>query len=211
MKVFNFYKISLASVFVATPLCVFSLKVLAQTPQLQTLSLQEPAFIIDSGSTNTCPFTISVLPLGKVTYTVCNRKGAGEIKVKTAMKFFNDILAAKPLSKLPVSDLCVKSASFGTSIEVKYQGQTSPDISCSDGNLKVINLESDVYSIENELNLSTTRILPILPILIPPLISPCSGFTPVFCEEPETSIPVSSSKCCPHPIPFQPISAELTH
>ncbi|MEH2389258.1 MAG: hypothetical protein V7K14_26525 [Nostoc sp.] len=191
MKVFNFYKISLASVFVATPLCVLSLKVLAQTPQPQALSLQEPAFIIDSGSTNTCPFTISVLPLGKVTYTICNSKGAGGIKVKTAMKFFNDILAAKPLSKLPVYDLCVKSASFGTSIEVKYQGQTSPDISCPGQNSKVINLESDVYSIENELNLSTTR---ILPILIPPLIPPCSGFTPVFCEVPEA--PASHSMCC---------------
>ncbi len=167
MKVFKFYQITLASVFVATPLCVLSLKVLAQSPQHQALSLQEPAFIIDSGSTNTCPFTISVLPLGKVTYTVCNRKGAGEIKVKTAMKFFNDILAAKPLSKLPsklpVYESCFKSASFGTSIQVKYQGQKSPDISCP--NSKVINLESDVYSIENELNLSTYR---IPPFLIPP-------------------------------------------
>jgi len=34
MKVFNFYKISLASVLLATPLCVFSLKTLAQTPTL---------------------------------------------------------------------------------------------------------------------------------------------------------------------------------
>ena len=162
MKVFKFYQISLASVFVVTPLCILSLKLLAQTPQHQALSLQEPAFIIDSGSTNTCPFTISVLPLGKVTYTVCNRKGAGEIKVKTAMKFFNDILAGKPLSKLPVSDLCFKSVSFGTSTEVKYQGQKSPDISCPSDNSKVKNLESDVYSIENELNLSTFRNPPIL-------------------------------------------------
>lgn len=162
MKVFKFYQISLASVFVATPLCVLSLKVLAETPQHQALSLQEPAFIIDSGSTNTCPFTISVLPLGKVTYTICNSKGAGEIKVKTAMKFFNDILAAKPLSKLPAYDLCGKSVSFGTSTEVKYQGQKSPDISCQRYYYKERNLESDVYSIENELNLYTFRTPPIL-------------------------------------------------
>ncbi|MHC5779932.1 hypothetical protein [Nostoc sp.] len=204
MKVFDFYKISLASVFVATPLCVSSLKVLAQTPQLQVLSLQEPAFIIDSGSTNTCPFIISVLPLGKVTYTICNSKGAGAIKVKTAMKFFNDILAAKPLSKLPVLpvyDFCVKSASFATSIEVKYQGQTSPDIRCLGNNSKAINLESDVYSIENELNLSTTRIPPLITPLIPP--PPCSGYSPLFCAVGETS--ALHSKCCPTSIPFPPI------
>ncbi|MHC5724123.1 MAG: hypothetical protein ACYT04_37020 [Nostoc sp.] len=214
MKVFNFYKISLASVFVATPLCIFSLKVLAQTPPLQVLSLQEPAFIIDSGSTNTCPFTISVLPLGKVTYTICNSKGAGAIKVKTAMKFFHDILAAKPLSKLsvlpvklsvlPVYDLCVKPASFGTSIEVKYQGQTSPDISCPGHNSKAINLESDVYSIENELNLSTTRIPPLITPLIPaPLITPitpCDAYAVGLCES-----PAPHSTCCPTSIPSPPI------
>ncbi|MHC5897442.1 hypothetical protein [Nostoc sp.] len=88
MKVFDFYKISLASVFVATPLCVSSLKVLAQTPQLQVLSLQEPAFIIDSGSTNTCPFTISVLPLGKVTYTICNSQSSTSNDVASSFRLF---------------------------------------------------------------------------------------------------------------------------
>ncbi|MHC5828446.1 MAG: hypothetical protein ACYT04_74265, partial [Nostoc sp.] len=81
MKVFNFYKISLASLLLATPLCVFSLRTLAQTP-----TIQEPGVIINSGSTNTCQYRIRVLPSGKATYTVCNRKGAGEIKVNTARK-----------------------------------------------------------------------------------------------------------------------------
>ncbi|MHC5676964.1 hypothetical protein [Nostoc sp.] len=151
MKVFNFYKISLASVLLATPLCVFSLKTLAQTP-----IIQEPGVIINSGSTNTCQYIIRVLPSGKATYTVCNRKGAGEIKVNTAMKFFNDISAAQPLSKLPYKP-CVKSASFGTSTEVSYQGKKSPDISCSTNDYRVTNLYSDTNSIQNELKFSTFR------------------------------------------------------
>ena len=151
MKIFNLYKykISLFSVLLVTPLCVFSLKILAQTP-----TTQEPGVIINRGSTNTCKYIIRVLPSGKATYTVCNRKG--EIKVNTATKFFNDILAAKPLSKLPYKP-CAKSVSFGTSTEVIYQGQKSPDISCPSNDYRVITLYNDAESIQKELNFSTSK------------------------------------------------------
>ncbi|MEH2119236.1 hypothetical protein [Nostoc sp.] len=134
-----------------TPLCVFSLKILAQTP-----NTQEPAVIINRGSTNTCKYIIRVSPSGKANYTVCNRKGAGEIKVNTATKFFNDILAAKPLSKLPYKP-CAKSVWFGTSTEVIYQGQKSPDISCSSNDYRVKTLYNDAESIQKELNFSTSK------------------------------------------------------
>ena len=151
MKIFNLYKISLFSVLLVTPLCVFSLKILAQTP-----TTQEPAVIINRGSTNTCKYIIRVLPSGKANYSVCNRKGAGEIKVNTATKFFNDILAAKPLSKLPYKP-CAKSVSFGTSTEVIYQGQKSPDISCPSNDYRVTTLYNDAESIQKELNFSTSK------------------------------------------------------
>ncbi|MBN4006942.1 hypothetical protein [Nostoc sp. LPT] len=153
MKLFAFSKISLASVLLATPLCIFSLKILAQTP-----IIQEPAIIINSGSTNTCKYNISVLPSGKATYTVCNTKGTGEIKLNTATKFFNDISAAKPLSKLPFRS-CPKSVSFGTSTQVNYSGQKSPDISCPSNDSKVTNLYNDAKSIQQELNFSTSKSL----------------------------------------------------
>ncbi|WP_322695758.1 hypothetical protein [Nostoc sp. DedSLP03] len=151
MKVFNIYKISLASVLLATPLYVLPLRILAQTP-----NPKQPAVIINSGSTNTCKYRIHVLPSGKATYTVCDRKGAGEIKVNTATKFFNDILAAKPLSNLAYKP-CVKSVSFGTSTQVRYQGQTSQDISCPSNDSRVTNLYDDAKSIQQELNFSTSK------------------------------------------------------
>jgi hypothetical protein len=151
MKTFNFCKISLASVLLTTPLCLFSLKILAQTP-----TRREVGVIINSGSTNTCEYRIRVLPSGKATYTVCNKKGAGEIKVNTATQFFYDISAAKPLSKLPYTP-CGKSVSFGTSTEVKYQGQKSPDISCPSNDSRVTNLYRDAESIQKELNFSTSK------------------------------------------------------
>ncbi|MEH2235885.1 MAG: hypothetical protein V7K30_06410 [Nostoc sp.] len=151
MKVFNFYKISLASVLLATPLCVFSLKILAQTP-----TPQQPAVIINSGSTNTCKYRIRVLPSGKATYTVCNRKGAGEINVDTTTKFFKDILAAKPLSKLPYKP-CAKPVSFSTSTVVKYDGQKSPDISCPNNDFRVTNLNDDAKNIQEQLKFSTSK------------------------------------------------------
>ncbi|AVH67116.1 hypothetical protein CDG77_08740 [Nostoc sp. 'Peltigera membranacea cyanobiont' 213] len=151
MKIFNFYKISLASVLLATPLCIFCLKTLANAP-----TPQKPGVIINSGSTNACGYRIRVFPSGKATYTVCNRKGAGEIKVNTATKFFNDISVAQPLSKLPRIS-CAKSVSFGTSTEIKYQRQKSPDISCPSNDPKVTNLYNDAESIQKELNFSTSK------------------------------------------------------
>ncbi|MBN3959755.1 hypothetical protein [Nostoc sp. NMS8] len=151
MKVFNIYKMSLASLLLATPLYVLPLRILAQTP-----NLKQTAVIINSGSTNTCKYRIRVLPSGKATYTVCNRKGVGEIKVNTATKFFNDISAANSLSKLPYKP-CVKPVSFGTSTQVRYQGQKSQDISCPSNDPRVTNLYDDTKSIQEELNFSTSK------------------------------------------------------
>ncbi|MFN6529586.1 hypothetical protein [Nostoc sp. ChiSLP03a] len=135
----------------ATPICISPLIILAQSP-----NPKQPTVIINSGSTNTCKYIINVLPSGKATYTVCNRKGAGEIKVGTATKFFNDILAAKSLSKLPYKP-CAKPVSFGTSTEVSYQGQKSQDISCPSNDSRVTNLYDDTKSIQEELNFSTSK------------------------------------------------------
>ncbi|MEH1943214.1 MAG: hypothetical protein V7L01_23755 [Nostoc sp.] len=151
MKAFHIYTISLASVLLATTLCVLPLKILAQTP-----NQKQPAVIINSGSTNTCKYRIHLLPSGKATYTVCNRNGAGEIKLATATKFFNDISSAEPLTKLPYKS-CAKSVSFGTKTQVRYQGQISQDISCPSNDLRVTNMYEDSRSIEQELNFSTSK------------------------------------------------------
>ncbi|MEH2179626.1 hypothetical protein [Nostoc sp.] len=151
MKVFNIHKISLASVLLATPLYILPLRILAQTP-----NPKQPAIIINSGSTNTCKYRIRLLPSGKATYTVCDKTGEGQVKLEIATKFFNDILAAKPLSKLSYKP-CVKSVSFGTLAQVSYQGQKSQDISCPSNDSRVTNLYNDTKSIQKELNFSTSK------------------------------------------------------
>ncbi|MEH2070243.1 MAG: hypothetical protein V7K47_19140 [Nostoc sp.] len=151
MKVLNIYKITLASVLFVAPSCIFPLRILAQTPNYKPW-----AVIINSGSTNACGYRIHVLPSGKANYIVCNKRGSGQISVTTATKFFNDISAAKPLSKLPYTS-CAKSVSFGTSTEVRYQRQKSPDISCPSNDSRVTNLYNDARSIQQELNFSTSK------------------------------------------------------
>ncbi|WP_375470516.1 hypothetical protein [uncultured Nostoc sp.] len=76
--------------------------------------------------------------------------------MNTATKFFKDILAAKRLSKLPYKP-CAKSVSFGTSTEVIYQRQKSPDISCPSNDYRVITLYNEAESIQKELNFSTSK------------------------------------------------------
>ncbi|MDF5733131.1 MAG: hypothetical protein PUP92_35385 [Rhizonema sp. PD38] len=126
-----------------------------ETPMRVSVS-QSPGIILNSGSTNTCPYTISVLQSGQATYTVCNRQGSGRISSKLTTKFFDEILALEPLSKLPHKS-CPKSVSFGTRTEVKYKKQTSPDISCPSSNSRVTDLYNDAKAIQQELNFSTSK------------------------------------------------------
>jgi len=127
-----FSKISLGSTLVVALLSVVPLKAVAQTAE-------SPGIIVNSGSTNTCPYTISVLPSGQATYTVCDSQGSGEISSSLTTKFFDDIRAAEPLSELPYMS-CGKSVSFGTKTKVDYKKQTSPDVSCPSTDSRVTNL-----------------------------------------------------------------------
>jgi len=102
------------------------------------------------------PYTISVLPSGQATYTVCDTQGTGEISPSLTTRFFNDISAAEPLSQLPYKS-CAKSVSFGTTTKVEYKKQTSPDVSCPSSDSKVTDLYNDAEAIQQELGFSTNR------------------------------------------------------
>ncbi|HYL26651.1 MAG TPA: hypothetical protein VEW74_02390 [Candidatus Nitrosotalea sp.] len=94
----------------------------------------QSAVIVNSGSTNTSGYTIKLSSDGKGSLIVQPRGGkAGapksfSVPAATATKFFSDLAAARKANLATVP--CMKSASFGSSTHVTWQGWTSPDLSC---------------------------------------------------------------------------------
>lgn len=95
----------------------------------------DSATISNSGSTNTAAFTISVASDGNSSVTMTSRAGAPQggprsftVPADLSQKFFADLAAAKNANYAPVP--CMKSASFGTTTRVTWQGWTSFDVSC---------------------------------------------------------------------------------
>jgi hypothetical protein len=94
----------------------------------------DSAVIVNSGSTNTYGYSIAVSSDGKGSVTIENRGTASStpkpftVSAETASRFFSDLAAARKGNAVTVP--CMKSASFGTSEHVKWQGWVSPDLSC---------------------------------------------------------------------------------
>jgi hypothetical protein len=93
------------------------------------------AVIVDSGSTNTYGYTIHVSSDGKASVTFEERGGTATgtpkpftVPAATATRFFADLAAARKGNVVTVP--CMKSASFGSSLHITWQGWTSPDLSC---------------------------------------------------------------------------------
>ncbi len=88
------------------------------------------AVIAVSGSTNTLGYTISVASDGSATMTVAGRPSAKKFNVDaaTTARFFADLSAARKGKAVSVP--CMKSASFGTTTRVTWQGWVSPDLDC---------------------------------------------------------------------------------
>jgi hypothetical protein len=113
----------------ATLLCTLAIAALvAATPP-------DSAVIVNSGSTNTVGYSITIWPSGKASLTTQNRDGspigpakAFNVAPTTAARFFTDLAAAKNTHAATVP--CMKSASFGSSMHVKWQGWVSPDLEC---------------------------------------------------------------------------------
>jgi len=96
---------------------------------------RDSATIVDSGSTNSYGYTIQLWSDGKGSITLQERDGSAvatpkpfTVSASTAARFFSDVAAAHKgnISAAP----CMKSASFGTSTRVKWQGWVSPDLTC---------------------------------------------------------------------------------
>ncbi len=109
------------------------------------------AVILNSGSTNTIGYRISVSPSGFASYVDGNGFSQGQLSKKLTTRFFRHLTHPEPLSDLPVEP-CVKSASFGTTTTVSLGGEQSPDLSCPSNNDQVQDLEEDVTAIVTALN-----------------------------------------------------------
>jgi hypothetical protein len=92
------------------------------------------AQIVDSGSTNTSGYRIVVQSDGSAAISVqqvakqYSTPKAFAVSKETATRFFADLAAARKGNATTVP--CMKSASFGTTLHVTWQGWTSPDLSC---------------------------------------------------------------------------------
>jgi hypothetical protein len=102
---------------------------------LMGASSADTAVIVNSGSTNSYGYTIHVAADGKASFTLQKRgENAGAtpkpftVPAATAARFFSDLAAARKGNATTVP--CMKSASFGTSMHVTWQGWVSPDLSC---------------------------------------------------------------------------------
>ncbi len=129
--------------------------------------------IVDSGSTNTAGFRLTVDRSGKAEYAVTARRPHASLEVQPQPKnqrlpsslvkrFYSDLEAASPFSAMP-SGRCMKSASFGTTRTIEFEGRTTPDLSCGDrGNARLRSLIQDVNDIVEAFNASSKQKAPAL-------------------------------------------------
>jgi hypothetical protein len=87
--------------------------------------------IIDSGSTNRPGVTITVDQAGNAVVELRgSQPQSAKLSEQLCEQLMRDVKAAGTLSTLPVQH-CMKSASFGSSLYVEFNGDRSPDVSCS--------------------------------------------------------------------------------
>jgi hypothetical protein len=93
------------------------------------MAAREQATIEDTGSTNRAGLRVTVEDDGKATV---EQRGAEtrRVQLPKAMceQFLRD-LKATPVASLPKRH-CMKSASFGSSLIIEFEGNRSPDLSC---------------------------------------------------------------------------------
>ncbi|HEV3085857.1 MAG TPA: hypothetical protein VGX96_01435 [Candidatus Elarobacter sp.] len=96
---------------------------------LRVPTTPDEALIVNSGSTNRAGYRLRVYADG---WTALQQ---GDVPVRKRVpaalvdRFFADLKAAGPLSKLPAAH-CMKSVSFGSTTSIGYRGVLSPDLSC---------------------------------------------------------------------------------
>jgi len=114
----------------------------------------DSATIVDSGSTNANGYTIHITSDGNASVTYQPRGGSPigapkrfTVPAATTARFFADLAAAHKGNMATVA--CMKPVSFGTTLNVTWQGWTSPDLTCPPKDALGEALVSDVAAIRN--------------------------------------------------------------
>ncbi len=89
------------------------------------------AQIVNSGSTNTRGYALTVSRSGAVLVDAQDGTGARSAAVEPdlANRFFAALEGSEPLDAL-TPGRCMKSASFGYAVRVRYSGAVTPDLTC---------------------------------------------------------------------------------
>jgi hypothetical protein len=111
-----------------------NLLMLAVSTTAPVKGLETAAEIINSGSTNTRGYILYLKRWGPVAIDAEDGTALRNVTVAPDLleRFFQSLNNSKPLDLLP-SAHCPKSKSFGYSIQIKYDGATSPDLTCAVG------------------------------------------------------------------------------
>jgi hypothetical protein len=104
------------------------------------------ACIVNSGSTNTLGFTLTLAENGAATLEQGNSTQQKQLSTAIVGRFFAALRGSGPLDALPATQ-CIKSASFGTTTRIFYGGKASPDISCLSPNPLVQELASEATAL----------------------------------------------------------------
>jgi len=119
----------------------------------------DSAVIANSGSTNTLGYRIEVRSDGSATVAMVHGPSASPSTAKSftvsagiAKQFFADLAAARQAKT--VTEPCMKSASFGSSTYVTWQGWRSPDLTCPPSDATGKSLVNDVDEIRKAAGVS---------------------------------------------------------
>jgi hypothetical protein len=121
---------------------VASFAAAAQESQPQVAADATRASIVNSGSTNSEGYSLTVAADGSAIIVQGDSTLRKQIAAAPVTRLFADLRAAGSLDALLASP-CMKSISFGTTTRVLYLGKSSPDLSCptSDPALKALALD----------------------------------------------------------------------
>jgi hypothetical protein len=124
-----------------------------------TAKANDSALITNSGSTNTSGYRIEVRSDGSATVAMVHGPSASPSPAKSftvppgiAKQFFTDLAAAHQAKT--VTEPCMKSASFGSSTYVTWQGWRSPDLTCPPSDATGKALVNDVDEIRKAAGVS---------------------------------------------------------
>ncbi|CAF1345351.1 unnamed protein product [Rotaria magnacalcarata] len=96
--------------------------------------------------------TISLNGVGQQSSSNSGTNGAAKLSGKTTKDLYHHIKQCEPFNKLTI-ETCAKSVSFGLSLKLTYNGQTTPDLTYPTNNTHLANLAKVANSVISELKI----------------------------------------------------------